>query len=306
MKILIIGHSDIAKRKVIPAIDKIPEIKSFDLASTSNTKINSAKVENLYDNYSAALINSDAEVAYISLPNSMHYKYSKIALQRKKNVIVDKPAIIKKWQLANLYNLAKDQKLAISMSCVFHHHKAWEKFKKVSDSTGHKGLLIASFTIPKLHKNNIRMSKRLAGGAINDLGIYASSVGYLFFKKKMKNIAINSHKENGLIMGFTVSANYGNGEDFIGNFGFNKLYMNEIEFHGADFITSYNRVFSPPSDLETKVIKKTKNKSKEYLTGKDDSFLNYFNDFICRLESNKASIRNEFYQINSEYLNYLN
>ena len=31
------------------------------------------------------------------------------------------------------------------------------------------------------------MSKRLAGGAINDLGIYASSVGYLFFKKKMKN-----------------------------------------------------------------------------------------------------------------------
>ena len=74
------------------------------------------------------------------------------------------------------------------------------------------------------------MSRSLGGGALNDLGIYASTSGYLFWEEKLKNIKISEYKKNNLNMGFTVLANYGNGKDFIGNFGFDKVYMNNVKY----------------------------------------------------------------------------
>ena len=57
------------------------------------------------------------------------------------------------------------------------------------------GVLTANFTIPKPSKNNIRMSRSLGGGALNDLGIYASTSGYLFWEEKLKNIKISEYKK---------------------------------------------------------------------------------------------------------------
>lgn len=305
MKLLIIGNSDLVNRKILPAAKKVSKIKSIDIASKSLKKINNQNLDNLYEDYKIGLSKSDADTVYVSLPNSMHYEYSIRALNYGKNVIVDKPAIIEPWQLEKLYLLAKNNNLAISMSCVFNYHKAWEKFKNISLNDSQQGVLSASFTIPKLPKKNIRMSNRLSGGAINDMGIYASSVGYLFWEKKAKSIKVNISRENNLTVGFTVLSNYGNGRDFIGYFGFNKIYTNKVQFSNSKFITEYKRVFSPPVDFTTSITKRTKNDTKDYFVGEDDSFKNYFVKLINQMEVSKASVRNEFKKMNSEYLKIL-
>ena len=42
-----------------------------------------------------AINKSNAEVVYISLVNSKHYKYALKALNKNKNVIIDKPILFK-------------------------------------------------------------------------------------------------------------------------------------------------------------------------------------------------------------------
>ena len=116
MKILIIGYSDIVKRKIIPSIQSLSHIKSFDIASRKNQKINEYKFNNVFNSYEKSLAESDADIVYISLPNNMHYKYSNLALKKNKHVIVDKPAITKISELEKLYNLSKHKNL-----CHFHN-----------------------------------------------------------------------------------------------------------------------------------------------------------------------------------------
>ncbi len=306
MKVLIIGYSDIVKRKIIPSIQDLSHIKSFDVATRKNQKINENKLDKIFNSYEKSLEESDADIVYISLPNNMHYQYSDLALKKSKHVIVDKPAITKISELDKLYNLSKQKNLAISMSCVFNYHKAWKKFKSLSLKNNEFGVLTANFTIPKPSKNNIRMSRSLGGGALNDLGIYASTSGYLFWEKKLKNIKISEYKKNNLNMGFTVLANYGNGKDFIGNFGFDKVYMNNVKYFGRNFNTEYKRVFSPHLDYQTFIEKETNRDKKIYDIGVDDTFKKYLKNVTTNLNKNKVNIRNEFYKLNLEYLNYLN
>ncbi len=304
MKVLILGNSDIVQRKIVPTIIKTDSISSYDISTTSNKKLNKNKLESTYKDYSLSILDSNADTVYVSLPNNLHYKFSKKAIQAGKNVIVDKPAIVRKDQLQKLYDLAKEKNIALSMSSVFNFHNCWKKFKDISYKKNTKGVLSLTFTIPKLNNDNIRMSNKLSGGALHDMAIYCSNAGYFFWETNLKSLSINKFIKSELVIGFTVLANYGNGKELIGNFGFEKNYKNCISYYGNDFETHYERAFSPPPELITKVTKISGNKKKEYKVGKDDTFKNYFDYFIKNI-NNKSKLRNEFYTLNKEYLNYL-
>lgn len=305
MKLLIIGYSDLVKRKIIPAIAELKSISTFDLASSKKADFSFNKLESIYKDYSKAINSSNADLVYISLPNSMHFKFCEIALKNNKNVIVDKPAILNKNQLDVLFNLSKKNNLAISMSCIFNYHKCWSRFKSLSRNNNEHGLLSAHFTIPELKKSNIRMSNNLGGGALNDMGIYASTAGKLFWESKVKKLSLNLYKEKNLVKSFTINANYGNGKDFIGHFGFGKTYKNQINFYGSKFSTEYQRVFSPHPDYDSYIKKETHKSEKLYRIGQDDTFKKYIETTVNKLKNNKAGLRNEFYSLNLEYTNFL-
>ena len=302
MKVLILGYSDLVIRKILPAIEKTSKVNTLDIASKTGNVKDVNKLVTVYSDYNKALQLSDAEIVYVSLPNSLHYKYSKLSIEKNKNVIVDKPAILSADQLFSLKNLTKSNNLFISMSCVFNFHKAWGKFKKYSISNDQEGTLLAEFTIPKLNKNNIRMSNKLKGGAINDMGIYATTLGYLFWNTPSKKIIVNSYTKDSIVEGFTVLANYGRGKNLIGNFGFNQVYTNKITFSGNGIKTIYERVFSQPVTYESKIYKYTNTENKVFNIGKDDSFLNYLNYVVNNAKSNKKVLNDDFNKLNLEYL----
>ena len=73
MKILILGYSDIAQRKVIPAIQKLSSVKEFEVASLSKKIPKLEKLSFTFSDYDYAVKNSNADLVYISLPNHLHY-----------------------------------------------------------------------------------------------------------------------------------------------------------------------------------------------------------------------------------------
>ena len=62
----------------------------FCIASKSSTQ-QEKKAFAWYRNYDYALKHSNADLVYISLPNSYHYYWAKKALYKNYHVIVDKP-----------------------------------------------------------------------------------------------------------------------------------------------------------------------------------------------------------------------
>ena len=128
MKMLILGYSDLVKRKVIPAIKKLKNIK-FDIASVSKNQINTGH-ERWYRSYLTAIEKSDADVVYISLVNSKHFKYAIKSLNRNKNIIVDKPLCLKLNETKKLIKTAKKKKLLMAEALVFAYHQQFKLIQR--------------------------------------------------------------------------------------------------------------------------------------------------------------------------------
>lgn len=305
-KVLLLGYSDIAIRRVIPAVNKIDEIFSIDVASRSKLIKPINKIKKVYESYENAINESDSDIVYISLPNSNHFEYAIKSLNRNKNVIIDKPAVLKLSHLNKLAIVAKKNNLFISQSCVFQYHIAWEKFKALTKKYKN-GTLTYVFLIPELSNGNFRMSEELGGGAINDMGIYASELGRNFWGSSAKSIFLKdtSSKSDKVNTGFAGYAKYGNGKKANFEFGFNKEYKNKVIFKSNNFSISYERVFSPPHDFNTSLIIKENESTTEIPVGFDDTFTNYLRAVFEKYKNNDIDkINKEFKNSNEEFLNF--
>ena len=80
MKILILGYSSLFKKRILNVLLK-NNIK-FCIASKSSVQ-KEKKAFSWYRSYSYALNHSNADLVYISLPNSFHYYWAKKFLENK-------------------------------------------------------------------------------------------------------------------------------------------------------------------------------------------------------------------------------
>ena len=112
-KLLILGYSSFARRRLIPSLKKMKNIDYY-ICSKSN-QINFKK-KILFNNYNQALNQISPNIVYVSLINSLHYKYAKMSLKKGFNVIVDKPISENYSQAKNLIKIAKRKKKINSRS----------------------------------------------------------------------------------------------------------------------------------------------------------------------------------------------
>ena len=280
-KILIIGYSSLVKRRIIPTLTRnnIP----YDIASRSKNQ-KDFNTENWYHGYRKALNNSDADIAYISLPNSLHYMWSLESLNKGFHTLVDKPATINLIQLKKLIKTAKKRKKIFSEAIFFNYHN---QIKDVLNKLKKNKILRlkANFSIPKPKKNSILSSKKLNGGVLMDMGPYISATSRLFFKSKPKKIIRNLIFKNRISSKIEVLFIYKDAY-FFGKFSHDDGYKNYIEVYFKDKIIKLSRVFSPPAQkkLEVKEFKMNKLKSKTF---SDDIFKSYIKEIFSIIRKKK-------------------
>ena len=300
MKILILGYSSLVKRKIIPSLRKIEKIKDIEIASL--TVKNIPEISKIYSNYDKAIEVTDAQIIYISLPNSLHFKYLKKSIEHSKNVIVDKPFLINIKEYVEIQQLLESSSSIVFESNVFTFHSGWKKFKELALENSQNGTLIAKFSIPELAPDNFRNFKELGGGVFNDMGPYASSIGLKFWENNAKNVYIDKKIENGLLSSFSVIANYGKNKNLIGKFSFNDTYNNYIAYKSMNSFLYLMPAFSSPENMNVKIIKLKNNKVFEIQIETDNTFKNFINKSIETIEKNEVSkSRNSLYNSVNEF-----
>ena len=181
MKVLILGYSNIVRRRILNVF-KEKKIELFIASKSHKNQIKGIKKQ--FKSYEIAIKKCRPNLVYISLPNSKHFYWAKKSLNNKCNTIVDKPITVNRKQLDELITLSKKNKKLLVESTFFNYHLQMKKIIKIHKNDEFKKIN-ATFIIPKPSTKSILMSKKLQGGVLMDMGPYISALPRLFNLKKL-------------------------------------------------------------------------------------------------------------------------
>ena len=273
MKILILGYSSIFKKRILNVLVK-NNIK-FCIASKSSMQ-QEEKAFDWYRNYNYALKHSNADLVYISLPNSYHYYWAKKALNKNYHVIVDKPISENYSQAKNLIKIAKRKKKLIAEATFYNYHKQFDEALRSLNGIKNIKLINTNFTIPMPKNNSFRMSKKLSGGCLMDMSPYAAATARLLGSGKLLKMHTSlSRNKQGLIISFKVFCKFQKNYYF-GSFCFGGEYKNNMVLFSKNKHIELNNIFSPPSNKNLKILIKQNNSLYINRIKKCDIFENFF------------------------------
>ena len=126
-----------------------------------------------------SLLSSQADTIYIALPNQLHYEYAKQALRAGKNVILEKPAAVRRRELEALFSMADASGCILVEAMTLHYLPAFLSLKEKVSDLGTIKLVNFQFCQYSSRYDAFRRGEifpafdpACAGGALMDLNVY--------------------------------------------------------------------------------------------------------------------------------------
>jgi predicted dehydrogenase len=178
----IVGLGQLALEEVMPAFAECQWAKPVALVSGHPDKARKvAKAYDIsedaiynYENYDKLAEDKRVDVIYIILPNSMHAEFTIRGLKAGKHVLCEKPMATSIEEAEQMIAAAKEAKRQLMIAYRLHYEpfnmKAMELCK--SGAFG-KIKTFVSTNGQDVKAPNIRLSSKLGGGALGDVGVYS-------------------------------------------------------------------------------------------------------------------------------------
>ena len=242
MDLLVIGNSDIAKRRIVPAAQSLK--MNVQTVSRNNGST---------EPYEEALRHASKEtIVWISLINSEHEKWITRCLEMGRHTIVDKPSVLNIDSARRLAQQFKEAHLGFAEATVWPYHPQISSIKDaLRDSHPSSIKINAMFSVPPFQRDNFRWQKEFGGGALWDLGPYAVSVGRVFFGSANNQTTTFALKDADEVdTSFSILTKWEDGGTLTGHFGFNTQYANQIEIISDTINIKLNRAFTTPPNFQ--------------------------------------------------------
>jgi predicted dehydrogenase len=271
---------------VVPALKALGTVDVIDLATRQARGATRPEWPHgtIYDDYAAALGASDAPVVYVSLVNSEHGQWAEKALRYGKHVVVDKPAFLALAEAERMVNLADQQDVCLSEAVVVGYHPQLAFLREQFAAAGTAPTRVAAtLSFPPMAPANFRYRRALGGGALWDLGAYASCVGRLLFEAEPDEVYGRVLARGGpddVDTAFTMMATYPGGRSVTGHFGFDTVYANRVDVLGPEIGVTLDRFFTSVPDVGNEA-RIAGNRGTRTMTGPaGDSFGGYFSHVL--------------------------
>ena len=131
------------------------------------------------------------DIVYIATPHNLHYQFLIQSLKAGKHVFCEKAITVNSNQLEEAVAIAKEKNLVICDGVTLFHMPLFKKLKEIVDSgaIGKVKMVQVNFGSCKEYDvNNRFFSKELAGGALLDIGVYATSFARYFMSSKPNTV----------------------------------------------------------------------------------------------------------------------
>ncbi|PHU35029.1 Gfo/Idh/MocA family protein [Pseudobutyrivibrio ruminis] len=177
----ILGTANIAKGCTIPGMQQVDNCELYAIAGRDINKALKFKddfgFQKAYGSYEELIEDSEVQAIYIPLPNGLHLKWVKEALQHKKHVICEKPLALNASAARDMFKTAKANGV-ILMEAYAYLHSPYIKCLKADIDSGLIGEIdyIESEFLTQGYSEDIRLYKEQGGGAMYDLGCYCTTM----------------------------------------------------------------------------------------------------------------------------------
>ncbi|MCR3922142.1 MAG: Gfo/Idh/MocA family oxidoreductase [Firmicutes bacterium] len=300
IKLGIMGTSDIAFRRFLPALLKQSEFKYTGVASRvySNTeKFTKPYGGKGYNSYNELIEDSEVDAIYVPLPPALHYEWAMKALKRGKHVLLEKPFTIELQHTKEILDLARAKELTVHENYMFIYHSQLERIKEIVNDglLGHVRLYRIAFGFPKREANDFRYDKKLGGGALLDCGGYPLrlAVNLLGCTTTVTASKLNYSPEFDVDLYGSATLENNEGQVAQVSFGMDNSYKCELEIWGSEGSLLATRIFTAGDEFEPTLILKIGNEEKTIQLAADDQFLGSINRFYCGI--NHSEVRRELY-----------
>lgn len=292
LKIGIIGCSNIAANSIIPAIirSKYVELeiigsRSMKKAENFSKKFNCKNIGSYND-----VINSNADIIYVSLPVGLHEEWSIKAAKAEKHILCEKSSTTSVTSARKIIQNCKDNNVRILEALMFRFHP---QHKKVLNLISHNilGRIVlfrGHYGLPKISYNNIRHNKKLGGGILNDAGCYPICASRIIFQNEPKSVSchLEFDKKSKVDTIVNLYMNYGKNRHASFTVGYDLFYQSTYSIWGNKGILKLNRSYNIPENTNAKMTLTT-NKEKEISVGMHNHFILMI-DHFSKIIQNKA------------------
>jgi len=198
----IVGLGELALNEIMPAFRECKHSQPVALVSGHPDKAKKvAEAYNIsadsiysYENYDELSKNPKVDIIYIVLPNSMHAEYTIRGLRAGKHVLCEKP-------MATTVKESEDMIIAASMTgkkLMIAYRLHFEPLNmKAAELCAKKtyGAIktFSSSNCQNVPAPNIRLSKRLGGGPLGDVGVYSINAGRYLIGEEPVEVAAMSY-----------------------------------------------------------------------------------------------------------------
>ena len=299
MKIGIIGASDIAFRRFLPALEKCVCIKFAGVASRNISKrANFLGFANgiVYDGYDALLNDKSIDCVYVPLPPALHYEWVKKALEHGKHVMAEKPFTVSLAETTELIEIARASKLALHENYMFRFHSQLDWIYAKLPELGEMRLIRLDFGFPFRGADDFRYDKVLGGGALMDCGGYPLKLAALLLGNTAKITEAALRYKSRFEVDIFGSATLRNDDGMVAqiSFGMDNSYRCSLDIWGSKGSLGTDRVFTAPANFEPKVVVKIGDRITEHILPSDDCFRKSIMHFMNCIQN--ISIREENYK----------
>ncbi len=322
MRIGIISPAEIAMRRFLPALEKSNKFEFAGIAvntieerfldpfppkdemnkvlDNSRAKANTIISQFggiLYDGYKTILEDPSIDAIYIPLPPGLHYKWAKLALEKGKHVLVEKPSTVSEKDSRELTQIAEKKGLALHENYMFVYHKQLEEIHRIVNSgeIGDVRLFRISFGFPRRSDNDFRYNKALGGGALLDAGGYTIKYALYLLGSTARILYAKSNyiPEYNVDMYGSAALMSADGRVVHISFGMDNEYKCELEVWGSRGCLITGRVLTAPDGfIPTATIRK-QGKDQVIKLSSDDSFLKSLEIFDKCIKDDKTR-KNEY------------
>ena len=145
------------------------------------------QVTKAYGSADEMIDDPNVDIVYIATPHNLHYQFLLQAVKAGKHVFCEKSITVNSRQLEECVAIAKEKGLVICDGMTLLHMPLYKKLKEMisEGAIGDVKMVQVNFGSCKEYDvTNRFFSKELAGGALLDIGVYATSFARFFMKSK--------------------------------------------------------------------------------------------------------------------------
>lgn len=292
LRLGVLGSADIAFRRFLPALGKVPGVEYAGVASRKLEKT-APFVEQYgglgYLGYQQMLDDPSIDAVYIPLPPAAHADWAVRALQAGKHVLLEKPAATTLEETQAIVAVARSEKRALHVNYAYAYHAQLDELKRIvaSGQIGEVRLLRIRFGFPLRESSDFRYHSELGGGALLDCGCYTIHLAAEFLGSPARVTWAQSVSDGRFDVDLYGSAVLEGTGGLVAQvaYGMDNDYRNDLEIWGSLGSLHATRIFTTPSNITPPARLTTRTQSIDVLLPADDQFQRSIEHFMRTIES---------------------